>query len=420
MAEIKAFRGIRFNPELLGLDDVTAPPYDVITPAEQEGYYRRSPYNIVRLDLGKTSESDSNEDNRYTRAARDFTAWMSSGHLVQDDAPTIYAYRQRFEIDGSSFDNTGIICLVKLTEFGDGVLPHEKTLAGPKRDRRSLLEACEVNFSAVCALYSDPTGTVKSVLDSETAAPASAATTDEDGVEHQIWSISDSRKIESIVGSLAGKTLVIADGHHRYETSLGFANDMRSDGRARPGFNYLMMYLADMATEDLAILPTHRLINAPDLNVDRLISALSEQFQVSLLTDDGPEAPASRSNNDSVVFRCFTRSKNFRLETGRTDLAKTVEAGNSDAWKRLNTTLLQETILRPLLKINSGDPALSFTQDAKEAHRRVNAGEADLAVIVEATTIEQISAVVKVGDKMPQKSTYFYPKPRTGLVLNKL
>lgn len=416
MAQIKAFRGIHYNLNRVNLEDVTTPPYDVVSPVRQDEYYRKSQFNIIRLDLGKTYPNDHDGDNRYTRAESDFRAWLNSGTLIQDAEPAVYIYRQTYAVRKKMKTVTGLICLVKLEELGKGVLPHEKTLSGPKQDRRNLLEACRANFSQVFALYSDKSGTVKTTLNAAAAGAPAQRTTDESGVVHEVWNLSDAAPIQTIAAIIDKERLLIADGHHRYETSLNFAKDTGAIGIEEEPAGHIMMYLVDMAGEDLTILPTHRLVKLDSFNLDSLLDKISQAYEVTPVT--GPSDVETESPDPGqVVLGIYANGRCWRLRGDRNRLADQIDDEQSADWRRLDTALLQETLLGPYLGVNSGDQRLSFTQDSKVAVERVDRGEADLAIFVAPVQIAQIAAVAATGEKMPQKSTYFYPKPRTGLII---
>jgi uncharacterized protein (DUF1015 family) len=420
MTDVRAFHGIRYNQTKTKLDDVTAPPYDIISPEQQQGYYDQSPFNIVRLDFGRVRPTDSEDDNRYTRAAADFADWLDQGVLQKDDEPTIYVYRQNFVREGAATRITGIISLVKLTEFGEDVLPHEKTLSGPKKDRRQLLETCEANFSQVYALYSDRAGAIDAILSKATAGEPEMETTDEDGVVHQVWALTSPEEIGRISETLADRRLLIADGHHRYETSLNFAKDMRAGGKSRESFEYIMMYLVDMIHQDLIILPTHRVVKADHFDLEDFLRKAGSRFDISESAWSPRTVEQIEAGDSEVRFGLYSGGRWFNFRANRDEAAASLTGPNSSAWKRLDTTLLQETLLGPYLGIMSGDPNLSFTQDIEVAKKRVDSDQADLAVFLEPMRIDKVEAVAEAGDKMPQKSTYFYPKPRTGLVIRDL
>ncbi len=424
MVQISPFRGIHFNQEKVSLDEVTTPPYDIINKQAQEHYYEKSPLNIIRLDLGKTKPQDSDIENRYTRAADTFNQWQKNGVLVRDDEPSIYIYRQTYKQDAVAGNEvgktgtaivTGMICLVKLEELGRGVLPHEKTLSAPKKDRRLLLEACQANFSPVFALFSDSSGVVSRILNQSASDPSLISTSDEAGTAHEVIPLTDRELIGAITDALETKKLFIADGHHRYETSLNYLKSMASDGRMPGDSQYIMMYLVDMANEDLMVLPTHRVINVDGFSLDDFLSKVPSKYKISRnMAVDHIFEP--NDGGKMVTFGLYSSGEFLRLEAPRDALTSDQDSVS----KRLDTSLLQETIFSPLLNIAGGDPRLSFTQKPAEAVKLVDSGQASLAVLVRATNIEQIVSIAKAGEKMPQKSTFFYPKPRTGLILNKL
>lgn len=417
MAQIKPLNAIHYDTTRVDLDDVTTPPYDIINPEAQERYYERSPFNVIRLDLGRTLASDTPDDNRYTRANADFTRWLQEGVLVRDDLPGLYIYRQKFTLNNQPSDVTGMICRVGLEEFGAGILPHEKTLSAPRQDRRALLEACEANFSPVFALYADKTKTVKEIFERAIAAGApSQQTTDEAGVTHQVWTLTDGEAIAAVTKVLAAQRLLIADGHHRYETALNFAKDMAAAGVAGD-FGHIMMYLVDMASETLTILPTHRVLRLNDPDIDDLLVRLGRDYEIATPMDSDP-LPSQEPK--TIVFDLYARGRRVRLRAERQRLIDAIPGSHAARWTRLDTAILQETVLGPHLDVAGGDPRLSFTQDPVEAQNMVDRGDASLAFIINPTSIDQIAAVAEAGEKMPQKSTYFWPKPRTGLIINRL
>lgn len=420
MTEIRAFRGTRYNLNKTNLDDVTAPPYDVISPREQELYYEKSPHNIVRLDYGVINPGDTEDDNRYTRAKSALADWRATGVLQKDAERAIYVYRQTFERQGGETSVTGVICLVKLTEFGEDVLPHEKTLAGPKVDRRRLLEACEVNFSQIFSLFSDHAGAVERILQEAAASDAEMRTTDEAGVVHEVWALSEPDKIEIVRRAVADRRLLIADGHHRYETSLNYLKDMRAADKAREPHEYVMMFLVDMAHEDLVILPTHRLISDKAFRLDPFLEKLGALYELTEKRWEPRSISDLAAGENSVRFGLYAAGRYFELRASRDSASASVPGVASDAWKRLDTAILQETVLGPILGVSSGSASLSFTQEQSEAVKAVDSGRADLAFLLEPMPIDQVEAVAETGEKMPQKSTYFWPKPRTGLVMYEL
>ena len=418
MAQIKPLRGITYNLSKVDLADVTTPPYDIINTQAQTGYYDKSPHNMIRLDLGRKYDGDSDTENRYTRAAALYDDWRNENILVQAPEKTIYVYRQTYELD-KTYVQTGIICLVKLEEFGQSILPHEKTLAAPRKDRYQLLEACHANFSPIYALYADESRTVAEILSRAKLKPPSLQMTDEPGTIHEIFPITETSEISAIENVLATKRLFIADGHHRYETSLNFCKNSQKSGQVPESYQYMMMYLVDMATEAMTILPTHRVLRLDNFDLSDLLNKLPDDYKVSDPLAFADVSPASDAP-EKVTFDLYALGRVVRIEGRRDSLVGLNNETPAPISKRLDTSILQDTIFGPLLDIASGDPRLSFKQDILEATSLVDSDEATLAVFLRPTEMNQIIGVAEAGEKMPQKSTFFYPKPRSGLVINGL
>ncbi len=418
MAQIKPLRGITYNLSKVDLADVTTPPYDIINTQAQTGYYDKSPHNMIRLDLGRKYDSDSDTENRYTRAAALYDDWRNENILVQAPEKTIYVYRQTYELD-KTYVQTGIICLVKLEEFGQSILPHEKTLSAPRKDRYQLLEACHANFSPIYALYADESRTMAEILSRAKLKPPTLQMTDEPGTIHEIFPMTETSEISAIENVLSTKRLFIADGHHRYETSLNFCKNSQKSGQAPESYQYMMMYLVDMATEAMTILPTHRVLKLDNFDLSDLLNKLPNDYKVSDPLAFADVSPAS-DDPEKVTFDLYALGRVIRIEGRRDSLVGLNNETPAPISKRLDTSILQDTIFGPLLDIASGDPRLSFKQDILEATSLVDSDEASLAVFLRSTEMNQIIGVAEAGEKMPQKSTFFYPKPRSGLVINGL
>ncbi|MGB9846801.1 MAG: DUF1015 domain-containing protein, partial [Desulfotomaculales bacterium] len=285
MATIAPLRGLRYSKTAGTLADLVAPPYDVIDNSAQERYYRRHPYNIIRLEYGKTHPTDGEKDNRYTRAAADFLTWQKEGILVREAAPALYLYEHRFAFCGEQKVRRGFICAVRLEPYEKGVvLPHEETLPKHKADRLALMRACAANFSPIFGLYADEEKTVEELFRSSNNRPPEASFSDENGHSHKLWVVTDPLVTEQVRKAMAGRRIYIADGHHRYETALAYRNERRAEesanGRERP-YDYVMMTLFNLYDPGLVILPTHRLVrNVPELDLEILLSRLKENFQV--------------------------------------------------------------------------------------------------------------------------------------------
>lgn len=432
MAQIKAFNGIRYNERYNeDMAKLTAPPYDVISEQQQKALHDIHPYNVIRLEYGLT-QGDNETDNRYTRAAAYLEQWLRDGVLVQDKSPAIYVYQQDFTLDdGRTLTRTGFISLVKLEEFSKGVvLPHEYTLSKPKADRLNLMRACKANFSQIFSLYEDSDAKVSYVLEGIIQRPADVDFIDSDGISNKLWVLADQNIIEFIQQAMSDKRIFIADGHHRYETALNFRDEMRAitgkfDGE-QP-FDYVMMMMIAMEDPGLVILPTHRMIkNIKGLDKDTLLNDISWEFDVQVLDVCSCEISTviAQHEADEMPFFVYYDGRRFyalQLKSW-TDVDKALP-DKPRAYKQLDVSVLHSLIINRLLKIDEYGAAqqtyITYTRDISEAVETVKDGGAQLAFILRPTRIEQVKAVALAGEKMPQKSTYFYPKLLTGLVIYK-
>jgi uncharacterized protein (DUF1015 family) len=436
--EIRAFRALRYNPEVVpDLSRVIAPPYDVISPARREELAARDPRNVVAIDLPVDAGS-ADPDEKYRQAARTFVGWRSDGTLRKDRQPSLYVYEQEYTVPGTSLRRVqrGFHGRLGLEAFGPdgGVLPHERTMAGPKEDRYKLMRASGANFSAVMVLYRDATGAVHRLLAEATEAPAVADVTDDDGVRHRLWLVPDDGPTASLVAGLreaAGREPVtIADGHHRYETALRYRDERRmtSANEEDPPFDYVLALFMDTAGEPLLALPTHRVARAVE-GAEGLVEAAASAglFEVdpadraALLEAFGSaeQAPGGRGR-----IGLWTRAGGAVLTARREAFAQLLPPGG-EAVRHLDVTLLAAALER-LCGIDRAATAtggrVAFTKDVGEAIEWVDRGvdRADAAFLLEPTPVAEIAAVARDGDVMPQKSTYFFPKPVTGFVLNPL
>ena len=433
--EIRPFRALRYDPATIADQAaVVAPPYDVIGFAEHERLLARHPANVVRLDLPRAEPGDA-PDDRYRRAARTLAAWRSDGTLHKDPHPSIYVYEQTYAVPGTQLIRTqrGFFGRLRLEAFqpGSGVLPHERTLAGPKEDRYKLLRATGVNTSPVVGLYDDPDGNGRPILDAITAGPADLDIVDDDGVRHRLWAVPADGDAATIVTPLlaaaARGPITIADGHHRYETALRYRDERRMTRSCEedPAFDYLVMLFLE-ATEPLTVLPTHRI--ARGLGEDgtaALLAGLDELFEVR--RDVGADGlrdafgVAGLARGGEGRFGLWTRAGGALLTARRAAFEPLLPVGGA-ALRALDVTLLGAALER-LAGMNPAavaDGAIGYTKSAAEAIELVDAGVdgADAAFLLEPTPVASISAVARDGDVMPQKSTYFYPKALTGLVIN--
>lgn len=434
MVDILPFRGVRYDPDAAGaaLTALVAPPYDVISLSEQDALYQKHPGNIVRLILGR-------EQNRYAEAARLFREWLDSGMLKADDMPSLYVYHQTFDdpMTGERApDRIGLICLLKLEEYSTGkVLPHEKTLTGPKTDRLELLRATGAQFESIYGLYSDPDGAVQSFLcEYDDREVVIEEVENAIGSSHKIERITDSDAHAILRELLSDKQVFIADGHHRYETSLNFRREVRAgqpqiSAETPIAADYILITLTAFEDDGLLVLPTHRLVrNVPPEKIADLTARLASQFTI---TDSDPESIeadiAAQAAVGRVAFGMVLSPGVVSLavlNATEADLPKLVPGSGSDAVKCLPVTLLGALIFDAALGIDAAAVAaggyITYTREISEAMTAVANGSAQAAFLLGRPTVAEIKDVSLAGDVMPQKSTFFYPKLLSGLVLRDL
>lgn len=421
MAEIRPFKALRFNTEKAGrIEELVCPPYDIISEEQRLGYLEKNPRNIIRLELPKGEDP-------YNEAGRTLDKWLSEGILAQDEKEGIYIYEEEFTAGGQRKSFKGCIVRVKLEEFSKGViLPHEETLSKAKEDRFNLMKATGCNFSQIYSLYNDSEHIITKKLDELSVNEPVSELTDSEGVTHRLWISSDPADTSFIAKQFADKKLYIADGHHRYETALNYRNYCRENGTANGSEDYVMMMLVDMEHEGLVVLPTHRLVRGLDgFNADLLLEKSSEYFelipekdissadkQLRALYDEGKKAFAFYSGGNDYTI----------LVLKDTDVLTQLLPEKSPAYRGLDVTVLHTLVLERLLGIDKENMArqinLTYVKQLDEAVSSVNNGESQCAFILNPTRVTEIRDVAAAGEKMPQKSTYFYPKLITGLVMN--
>lgn len=434
MPDIRPFRALRFDPEAVGdLAQVVAPPYDVIGPDLRRSLVGRHPRNAVRLDL-PASEPGEEPDEKYRRAARELAAWRSDGSLRKDVRPSLYVLEQTYTVPGTAIERTqrGFFARLRLEPFGpgSGVLPHERTLSGPKEDRYRLLRATGTNTSPVVVLYEDPDGIAAPALASVTASPPAVDVTDDDGTRHRLWTVTDDGDADGAVAVLTrvagARPVAIADGHHRYETAIRYRDERRMTRSCEPDppFDFVLTLLLD-ASDALTVLPTHRVVRG--LGADGLATL---EARLPELFDVEPADPAAVVAHHAAAgglaggdgrLGLVTRDGARILTARRSAFATRIEGG--DAVRALDVAILGAA-LEHLAGIDAaavaGGARITYTKSAEEAAALVAAGtdDADAAFLLEPTPVAAILAVARAGDVMPQKSTYFFPKALTGLVLN--
>ena len=442
--EVFPFRGVTYNQvKVSDLNQVVTQPYDKIDKSMQQSYYDRNDYNIVRIILGLEEAGDTEQQNKYTRAADYFNSWLQAEILHQAKTPGIYAYHQTYRLaDGASRVRKGFVALGKLRDYSEGgIKPHENTLAGPKADRLNLLRATRTTFGQIFMLYSDPEYEIEKILAPYVARPADMTATAEYGVSHQMWLITDEAAIGKIKKIMADKDGFIADGHHRYETALNFRNEIRAKGLRSEGNESVdnrMMTFINLHDKALTILPTHRAVFGVDQSkIDNMKKEAGNYFTVDefKFSNDSEETGArkaflqamAKKSRQAHCFGLYIRNENsYKLLTLKDTavLEKIDEDEHSQAYRELDVSILHSVLLRHFLGIDARALAeernVRYEKDAGEAIRKVKAGDFQMVFLVNPTRVEQVEKVALGGERMAQKSTDFFPKLITGMVMNKL
>ena len=430
MADIRGFRGFRYDLGSVGtLSDVVAPPYDVIDAALQQKLYDASPYNAIRLELTRDEPGDTDQNNKYTRAGNTLREWVAANAIRQDTARGLYVYEQEYTVEGTTFTRRGFMARVRLEPFGKGkVFPHEQTMSGPKEDRLKLYRATGFNLSPVFGLYPDD-GAVFSALEPliRTAPPLVAK--DHLGVINRLWTVTDSATVSKVIGLMGPKPVYIADGHHRYETGVKYLEERRTlgevaDDEAAP--NFCLMMLVGMSDPGLLILPTHRLVSGLTANVTapQLEAALAGHFDIVERTTDARAAWEYIEMDGAQTTLGFgTVADGQWLVAKLRDKAVMAELApeQSDDWRGLGVSVLHKLVLDRLIREKiGGEPACKYVHLLSEVTDATAKKECQLACLVPPATMEHVERIAGNGEKMPPKSTYFYPKLLTGLVFNSL
>ncbi|KJJ85590.1 Uncharacterized conserved protein UCP033563 [Candidatus Omnitrophus magneticus] len=426
MAEIKPFKGILYNSEKIKGEygNVTAPPYDVISEEVVELFYEKSPYNIIRLILGKSSDNDTPENNKYTRAKKYLNEWIDARVLTKSSEDSFYIYSQEYTVNGEQYHRIGFIGLIKIDEPEDNnILPHEHTHSKPRLDRMKLLCQVKSNLSPIFGLYADKSGIVSKILRetiSETKPIIDIKFTEE---KHTLWQLSKDDNMKKIISAMKDKKIFIADGHHRYEV----AKEYRDLQRHEPGYNgnadYVMMYFADMETpKNLTILPTHRIIKELSgfLVGEEIVKKLNVHFDVKEEKNIDDMLTRMAKDKEKHSFGVFNGKKyySFTLKAGE-DVNKLVLEKKSAEWKNLDVSILHHFVFKTLFKINTKEGDIIYVKCHKDADNFVKESKSALAFFMNETPVIHLKLVAEKGDMMPQKSTYFYPKLLSGLVINK-
>jgi len=434
MAHIEPFRALRYHPEKVSIAEVATQPYDKITPEMQERYYASSTYNFVRIILGKRSDDDSPENNVYTRAAALFRSWRTEEVLVQDPEPFLYSYSQQFTAPASNlqFERRGFIALGKLEDYPAGVVfRHEQTLAKPKADRLDLLRATRAHLEQIFVLYSDPAQEIENAM--VKADPPVIEMTDEYGVLHRVWRITKPETIEFVRHKMQEKKLIIADGHHRYETSLNYRNEQRQQASGHEDnvnvshlapYEFTMMTFVNMDSAGLLILPTHRVVHGlAEFSVSAFRDGASNFFSVEEVDSAVTPARAStilrEAGRTGGALLAVTADRAFLLD--RSKAPDSVFTGFSLRQQGLDVVQLHDCILGGVLGVSAqairDQRNVVYLRDASEAMKMVRQGEANVAFLMNPVRMKQVRDLAFAGEVLPQKSTDFYPKLLSGLTI---
>ncbi len=423
MANVKPFKALRFNTENAGdITSLVCPPYDIISPDERAALVSGNEFNMVNLELPVG-------EDKYNKTGALYREWLEKGILKQDSEDTIYIYEEEFTVKNRTMKIKGIITRVFLEEFSKGVvLPHEETLSKAKADRFELMCATGCNFSQIYSLYNDADGSIFGKIDALSSGKADVEFKTADGIIHRLWLATDKDAIAFFEKAFENKQLFIADGHHRYETAINYRNKLIADGvitsKEHDG-NFVMMMLVDLENKGLEVFPTHRLVrDLPDFDLDAIVNKIEKDFTVEKIAKDADFETLLEANNNEKAFVLYAKESAYLLKLKNKAAVDTVLPDKCDAYKALDVAVLHSVILEPVFNIDKENMAkqinLTYTRDIDYAVERVENGEFQCAFILNPTKVSEIRDVALANEKMPQKSTYFYPKIITGLVINKI
>ena len=417
MPDIKSFNGIRYNLDKIeNLADVVTQPYDQITDRMERGYKEKSAYNFVRLVLTKYAEGHDRQ-KEYADARRFYDDWLKNEIFVHDKKAAIYPYWQEFGVGEKQYTRKGFLCVVRLEELGKGnILPHEKTLSKPKADRLNLLRITQKDFEPVFLLYTDEKNIVNKALDKYCKKDPILEVKDEKGVTHKVWAVDTPASIKKIAAAIKDSIFVIADGHHRYETAYNYRNELEGIDVEHPA-NYKLITLVNIEDPGLVILPTHRLIkNLEDFNLEDFLRKTNEYFDIKKTDRDHivDELVAS----DLGTFGFYSHITAYILKLKSSDVMKEVMPDRSDEYRNLDVAILHNILIEKVLGVapEKIEDHVKYERGAEETMRRVDSGEFQIAMLMNPTRPEQVKEVAQNRERMPQKSTDFYPKLVSGLV----
>jgi uncharacterized protein (DUF1015 family) len=423
MANVQPLRALHYDLSVVGtLSDVVAPPYDVIDAPQRAALIARSPFNVVAVDLPQ-GESDGRGGRDPYQSAQDlFESWQLQGAVVRDPQPAIWAHTQQYTgPDGVAQTRRGFFCRVRVEEYGPGrVRPHERTHPGPKEDRLRLTRATHANMSPIFSLYSDPAGVAWEALEPLTRQEPWGEATDAEGTVHRLWRVADERVIEAVQAAASGSELLIADGHHRYETARAYAEEVGGEGDHR----YVLMCLVALEDPGLTVFPTHRLVKGLDeTRREALAQALHRDFEIAEVPAE-ELAPSPAEGPLQLGYIDSRSQRPLRLTLKSQAIADAALAGFSQAYRSLDTGVLEALLLKGALGLSDENIShlhnFRYARDAREALELVRSGEYDVAFLMRPTPVAQVRDVASAGENMPPKSTFFFPKLLTGLLFNPL
>ncbi len=439
MAEVKPFQGVRYNTEQAGgdLTDLVCPPYDVISPDAQQAYLTKNPHNVVRLELGEILPTDDSFNNRYTRAATALDEWLGEGVLFKEQSPAYYLHEQEFESNGQPYTRRALLAAVQLHAWEDDViLPHERTLHQPKADRLALLQATKANLSPVFCVYDDADGHIASIYNPGEDTQQLYEFKDSSGCTNRLFLIDQPDKVGALEYAFGGKKLYMADGHHRYETALAYRDERRATGEAEGGSaDYLLMALSALQDPGLVVLPYHREVQGlSDEALHNLSQTLPQYFGMEEASVKGEDKPGefmaelvqkldSDGGEENHVFGMYGAQPGIVtiLKLKSEDSVSELMPPHSEAWQKLDVSIFQTVILEGCLGMTEESVAreqqLTYTRDVEAGVARIERGETQRLFIMPPTLVTEMVAVAENHDQMPPKSTYFYPKFQTGMVM---
>src|SRR4051812_13551715 len=418
MADVQPLRTLRYDLAAVGsLDAVAAPPYDVIDAPLRAELAAKSPFNVVEVDLPEANGGDP-----YLHAQTTMEAWLQQGIVTREREPAIWAMTQDYTgPDGNAYTRHGFFCRVRVEDYGPGrIRPHERTQPGPKEDRLRLTRATRANLSPIFSLFPDPSGEAWSALEPATSAEPFATVTDSDGTVNRLWRVADEAAVKQVQATLADRELLIADGHHRYETARVYAQEIGGEGE----HSYVLMFLCSLSDSGLTIFPTHRLLSGLD---DEKRAALRRTIEADFLVEEVDAAELQPPDAaEGVVFGYLDsfHRRPLRLTLKDQSIADGALPGKPDPYRHLDTAVLEALVLESALGMTEDDIAhqhgLGYAKDFADARDAVESGRWDAAFFMRGTPVEQVREVAEAGESMPPKSTYFFPKIPTGLVFNLL